>query len=58
VWFHVVIPGLAWSRHIVSARGGNPLADITNTRHVQLAMKSGFISDRHALLAMTIQHVS
>ncbi len=29
---------------------GNPLTDITNTRHVQLVMKGGFVYDPHALL--------
>lgn len=29
---------------------GNPLADITNTRHVQLVMKAGFVYDPRALL--------
>jgi imidazolonepropionase-like amidohydrolase len=30
---------------------GNPLADIKNTRHVQLVMKSGVVYDPKALLA-------
>lgn len=29
---------------------GNPLADITNTRHIQLVMKGGFVYDPRALL--------
>ena len=29
---------------------GNPLSDITNTRHVQLVMKAGFVYDPRALL--------
>lgn len=29
---------------------GNPLTDITNTRHVQLVMKAGFVYDPRALL--------
>lgn len=33
---------------------GNPLTDITNTRHVQLVMKGGFVYDPHELLAKAI----
>lgn len=33
---------------------GNPLADITNTRHVQLVMKAGFVYDPRALLDKAI----
>lgn len=33
---------------------GNPLVDITSTRHVQLVMKSGFVYDPQQLLAMAV----
>lgn len=33
---------------------GNPLRDITNTRHVQLVMKGGFVYDPHELLDKAI----
>ena len=33
---------------------GNPLADITSTRHVQLVMKAGFVYDPRALLDKAI----
>ena len=29
---------------------GNPLTDITNTRHVQIVMKAGFVYDPRVLL--------